>query len=293
MIPPGVKVSDGDISMLWRWMGPVYQDTTQDILNNSIVVRNLQELGVDSIEALKYLFPSKTDEERAEMLSGFPFRMVNELQGAYSQFSRLIGGMMQTPHPQSPDLPMAADPRLDLTPYLYRTLEALQKEMSYAGRYRPIDPTSQTSGSSSSTWRLQLNSIGSRVQWGRITLKQCRTWHGDYQLPIKPTHPSQYTGGGSEQPKGHSPSMGLLGSRFKFQGQPYGRTNTGSVFPGELRSGIGHWPRIGSADSIPARVTRTTLRLLGQLVSGRGGPGGVEPGKPDGDRKLRDEARRF
>ena len=145
MIPPGVRglIPDGDITMLWRWLGPVYEESTQDILNNSIVVRNLQELGVDSIEALKYLFPSKTEEERAEMLSGFPFRMVNELQGAYNQFSRLIGGMMQTPHPQSPDLPMAADPRLDLTPYLYRTLEALQKEMSYAGRFRPIDPTDE------------------------------------------------------------------------------------------------------------------------------------------------------
>ena len=66
------------------------------------------------------------------MLSGFPFRMVGELQGAYNKFSSLVAGMMQTPHPQAPDLPMAADPRLDLTPYLYRTLEALQKEMSYA-----------------------------------------------------------------------------------------------------------------------------------------------------------------
>ena len=129
LIPPGVKglIPDGDVTVLWRWLGPVYEDTTQDILNNSIVVRNLQELGVDSIEALKYLFPSKTDEERASMLSGFPFRMVNELQGAYSQFARLVGGMMQTPHPQSPDLPMAADPRLDLTPYLYRTLESVTK----------------------------------------------------------------------------------------------------------------------------------------------------------------------
>ena len=93
MIPPGVMglIPDGDITVLWRWMGPVYEDSTQDILNNSIVVRNLQELGVDSIEALKYLFPSKTDEERAEMLSGFPFRMVNELQGAYAAFSKLVG----------------------------------------------------------------------------------------------------------------------------------------------------------------------------------------------------------
>ena len=64
MIPPGVTglIPDGDVTVQWRWLGPVYEDSTQDILNNSIVVRNLQELGVDSIEALKYLFPSKTDE---------------------------------------------------------------------------------------------------------------------------------------------------------------------------------------------------------------------------------------
>jgi hypothetical protein len=75
-VPPGVLglIPDGDLTVQWRWLGPVYEETTQDILNNSIVVRNLQELGVDSIEALKYLFPSKTEEERAEMLSGFPFR---------------------------------------------------------------------------------------------------------------------------------------------------------------------------------------------------------------------------
>ena len=122
IIPPGVTglIPDGDLTVMWRWTGPVYEESTQDILNNSIVVRNLQELGVDSIEALKFLFPSKTDEERAAMLSGFPFRMVGELQNAFSQFARLVGGMMQTPHPESPDLPMAADPRLDLTPYLDR-----------------------------------------------------------------------------------------------------------------------------------------------------------------------------
>ena len=43
----------------WRWEGEVFEDSTDDILNNSIVVRNLQELGVDSIEALKYLFQER------------------------------------------------------------------------------------------------------------------------------------------------------------------------------------------------------------------------------------------
>ena len=141
-IPDGVVglAPDGDRSVSWRWMGPVYEDTAQDKLNQSIFTRNLQELGVDSIEALKYLFPSKTDDEIAGMLSGYPFRMVGEVQRAYSQLIDLVNQEMRTPHPQQPNLPMAADPRLDLTPFLYRTLESLQKEVTYAGRYRSADP---------------------------------------------------------------------------------------------------------------------------------------------------------
>ena len=141
-IPDGVLglAPDGDRTVAWRWMGPVYEDTPSDKLNQSIFTRNLQELGVDSIEALKYLFPSKTDDEIAGMLSGFPFRMVGEVQRAYSAFIDLVNQEMRTPHPQQPNLPMAADPRLDLTPFLYRTLESLQKEVTYAGRYRNADP---------------------------------------------------------------------------------------------------------------------------------------------------------
>jgi len=141
-IPDGVVglAPDGDRTVIWRWMGPVYEDTPQDKLNQSIFTRNLQELGVDSIEALKYLFPNKTDDEIATMLSGYPFRMVGEVQRAFSAFIDLANQEMRTPHPQQPNLPMAADPRLDLTPFLYKTLEQLQKELTYAGRYRSADP---------------------------------------------------------------------------------------------------------------------------------------------------------
>ncbi len=144
-IPQGVMglAPDGNRAVEWRWMGPVYEDSAQDKLNQSIFCRNLQELGVDSIEALRYLFPSKTDDEIAGMLSGYPFRMVGQVQRAYSTFIDLINQEMRTPHPQQPDLPMAADPRLDLTPFLYRTLESLQKETTYAGRYRSSDPINE------------------------------------------------------------------------------------------------------------------------------------------------------
>ena len=136
-LPPNVVglIPDGNRKVEWRWKGPVFEDGTEDILNSSIVVRNLQELGVNSIEALRYLFPDKTDEERSAMLSGYPFRMAQATQQSIGQFLSLINDMRQTPHPQSPDLPLLADPRLDLTPYVYRALEFLSKELTYAGQY--------------------------------------------------------------------------------------------------------------------------------------------------------------
>ena len=307
-IPPGVigLIPDGDVTIQWRWMGPVYEDSTQDVLNNSIVVRNLQELGVDSIEALKYLFPSKTDEERAAMLSGFPFRMVNELQGAYSQFSKLVGGMMQTPHPQSPDLPMAADPRLDLTPYLYRTLEALQKEMSYAGRYRPIDPTDEPSTSSRRSEQLRGGSSssspggsdGSSAVSSGYELPPSRS-PGGPQLPIspysvRPPIPDSILGGGE--------SMGIgvqQGSRSPERTSPIpvpGSTvaDTDSVFPGQLRSGERpKYATIGSADlaSQPDIIAQLFPNLFDSFsrAARRDSPGsGDERRQQDSDRRVRD-----
>ena len=138
-IPPGVVglIPDGNTKVSWRWTGEVFEDDTQDILNNSIVVRNLQELGVDSIEALKYLFPGKTEEERAAMLSGYPFRMVQQTQQSLQSFIGLLGSLYQLPHPQTPNLPLGSDPNLDITGFLYRSLEFLRKELSYSGKYQP------------------------------------------------------------------------------------------------------------------------------------------------------------
>jgi hypothetical protein len=300
MVPPGVKglIPDGDITVFWRWMGPVYEESTQDILNNSIVVRNLQELGVDSIEALKYLFPSKTDEERAEMLSGFPFRMVNELQGAFSQLSRLVGGMMQTPHPQAPDLPMAADPRLDLTPYLYRTLEALQKEMSYAGRYRPIDPTDEPSTSSGSK-QLRDPSVtsGSLPSGNSLSPSSAPDGtSGGYQLPISAysVRPPIPTGGTEQQPMGvgiqqSSEPTGEPGA-IPLPGTVLATSESDSVYPGQLRSSQQpSYATIGSADlaNKPDLLAQLFPNFLESLLGRGSGSAPVESGKPDGGRRVR------
>jgi hypothetical protein len=138
-MPPGVTglIPDGSTKVDWRWMGEVFEEGSDEILQNSIVVRNLQEAGVGSIEALKYLFPNKTDEERAAMMSGFPFRIVKETQQSISQFIGLLGNLYQLPHPQTPDMPLASDPNLDITGFLYRSLDYLRKELSYSGKYKP------------------------------------------------------------------------------------------------------------------------------------------------------------
>ena len=294
-IPPGVLglIPDGDVTMQWRWLGPVYEDSTQDTLNNSIVVRNLQELGVDSIDALKYLFPSKTDEERAEMLSGFPFRMVSELQGAFAQFSRLVGGLMQTPHPQSPNLPMAADPRLDLTPYLYRTLEALQKEMSYAGRYRPIDPTDEPD-SGSSAEQLRDSVLPAEPSPGLVPsspgeLPGGSTSGGPGLPTLSPysVRPPIPTGGST----GESMGIGVQQSSESTE-----RTSSipvpGSTIssddelrPSQLRFGEQpSYATIGSADLVnqPGLLAQLFPNLLG----------GSEPGKPASNRSVRKRSSR-
>ena len=146
-MPPGVTglVPDGSTKVAWRWMGEVFEESSDEILQNSIVVRNLQEAGVGSIEALKYLFPNKTEEERAAMLSGFPFRVVQQTQGSINSFIGLLGQLYQLPHPQAPDQPLAADPNLDITGFLYRSLEYLRKELSYSGKYKPSSSDADTS----------------------------------------------------------------------------------------------------------------------------------------------------
>ena len=294
-VPPGVTglIPDGDVTMLWRWTGPVYEDSTQDVLNNSIVVRNLQELGVDSIEALKYLFPSKTDEERAEMLSGFPFRMVSELQGAFAQFSRLVGGLMQTPHPQSPNLPMAADPRLDLTPYLYRTLEALQKEMSYAGRYRPIDPTDEPD-SGSSAEQLRDSVVPAEPSPGFVPsspgeLPGGSTSGGPGLPTLSPysVRPPIPTGGSTEQSMGIGVQQSSESTERTSSIPVPGSTisSDDELRPGQLRFGEQpSYATIGSADLVnqPGLLAQLFPNLLG----------GSEPGKPASSRSVRKRSAR-
>jgi hypothetical protein len=222
-VPSGVYglPPDGDRDVSYRFQGDVYEDTAYDINQKSIVVRNLQELGVDSVEALKYLFPDKTDSERAEMLKGFPFRMIQQTQGAFQQFLLLFNQMLQVPHPLMPNQPLAADPRLNITPLLYRTFDHLAQELTYSGSYEPADPSFDPEpgipgGSSPAGGALggfvfkNLPAMGSNYPGGAFgnyapSAVAGNTGYGPfYQQPVQPVSvgilPVESVGGGYGQP---------------------------------------------------------------------------------------------
>ena len=222
-VPRGVfgLPPDGDRTVTYRFQGDVYEDTAYDINQKSIVVRNLQELGVDSVEALKYLFPDKTDSERAEMLKGFPFRMIQQTQGAFGQFLLLLNQMLQAPHPLAPNQPLAADPRLNITPLLYRTFDHLAQELTYSGSYEPADPSfdpepglpggSGPSGSTLGGYGLNsLPAVGSQYPGGAFggyapNAVAGNTGYGPfYQQPVQPVSvsllPVQPVGSSDGQP---------------------------------------------------------------------------------------------
>ena len=253
-LPPGVMglVPDGDPRVEWRWTGPVFEESAEDMVQSSIVVRNLQELGVSSIQALRYLFPDKTDEERASMLNGFPFRVAQQTQQSIGSFLAMVREMANTPHPQAPDLPLLADPKMDLTPYLYRALDYLKRELTYAGIYS--------------------DAAGSGDVGALDSLQRGRAERG---LPVEP-----FPVGPSFLPDGTG--GGLAGSSLS----PYGAPGSGSAGQ-SLAGGIPATQRQPERDAqLPSAGTYLARDPAGSAYPGSlspgsgvpGGAGGVPPG---------------
>ncbi len=123
----------------WRWTGPVFEDSPQDRQLTSIMVRNLQELGVRSLEALRALYPNKTDKELESMLNGgYPFRYMSSVAATTNQILSLYQAMIQTPDQQNPDVPLAAT--IPIVPLIGKSIETLFKELNYDPDYQPIQP---------------------------------------------------------------------------------------------------------------------------------------------------------
>ncbi|MGL4349297.1 MAG: hypothetical protein ACRCT2_01740 [Plesiomonas shigelloides] len=91
----------GDRRVQWRWLGPVFENSPLDMQQYSIVVRNLEELGVETSASLKFMFPEKTETEIKSMMTGFPFREANQSAMALSQQIASLTALMTTPDPRT------------------------------------------------------------------------------------------------------------------------------------------------------------------------------------------------
>jgi hypothetical protein len=134
----------GDRRVLWRWLGPVFEDSPLDLQQKSIVVRNLEEVGVETSSALKFLFPERTESEIRQMLTGFPFREANQSAMALSQQISSLTVLMTTPDPRTGQ-PIGM--QMNNLPIIESILNHILKRLNYGISNEPAS----TPGSWSST----------------------------------------------------------------------------------------------------------------------------------------------
>lgn len=131
----------GDRTVSWRWLGPVFEDSPIDLQQKSIVVRNLEEIGVETIYALKFLFTDKTEKEISQMLTGYPFREMNQTHNALGQAVSIYQQLLSVPDPANPNQPLAAT--LNNLPVIAQTISHLQKRLEYANQFYPASDSGQ------------------------------------------------------------------------------------------------------------------------------------------------------
>lgn len=140
-IPPNVFGLPplGSRKVKWRYTGSVFEKSSRDKMDDSIVIRNLQELGVNSVDALKMvgLFEDKTEKEIEGILSkGFAFRYIQSIAMASRQFLDLYQYMLSLPDPENPNLPMAF--RFPIVPFVESSFNTIFNELSYKKQFEPV-----------------------------------------------------------------------------------------------------------------------------------------------------------
>lgn len=129
----------GDPTVLWRWTGPVYEESSQDMLNKSIVGRNMAEDGVDRWSVLRFIYPDKTEEELKEMTgadSSIPFRRIQQTVQAIQMILGVQQQMGGIPNPGNPSIPLSAV--LNLIPSVEKIISKLQNDIFISA---PIEPS--------------------------------------------------------------------------------------------------------------------------------------------------------
>lgn len=158
MIPPGVigLLPQGDRTIQWRFTSEIFPDTSREILDKSIVGRNLAEAGINTEYVLQFLFPEKTEKEINKMQAGnFSYRVTQNKIAAIGQLVGIYQQFMSVPDPENPQLPLAA--RVNPGPLIEQALSLLAQEFDYGNRYDPADQLNSPLGNQISPEQSDIN----------------------------------------------------------------------------------------------------------------------------------------
>jgi hypothetical protein len=127
----------GEVGISYRYNGDIFEDSPDDKLKRTIYTRNLQELGVGSLEALDAVFPDLSLKEKKAKLSGIPFRVGNEYLGIMNNLMQMHVQMTQVEDPFNAG--KALSMRYDMTKLMDSVYTVLSREFSYGASYDEAD----------------------------------------------------------------------------------------------------------------------------------------------------------
>ena len=120
-------------------MGEIFEESRMTFCKTILSSETFKNLVLILLKHSSTCSPTKQMKETA-MLSGYSFRMVQQTQQSFRIHISITTTAFNAP-PQAPNMPLAADPNLDITGFLYRSLEFYVEELSYSGRFKPTVST--------------------------------------------------------------------------------------------------------------------------------------------------------
>lgn len=121
----------GKATCSWRYTKPVYSNTTREQLDESIIYRNKREDGISQEQALSQLYPTMSDEELRQAMSGFSPRVVQSGLDAILSALQAWDRFMRVPDPSDPESGVPWAIKLRLHEIIEQGVITLQKEMQY------------------------------------------------------------------------------------------------------------------------------------------------------------------
>lgn len=121
----------GSRACSWRYTKDVFQMTTREMLDKSIVYRNEREDGFSQEIALPKLYPNMPDEEIRQAMSGFSPRVVQAGLEGISASLQIYQQFSQMADPEDPTGKRSWESRLNTYKLVEQAMLTLQKEITF------------------------------------------------------------------------------------------------------------------------------------------------------------------